>query len=169
MAVVTVKSNSVAGGDSPTPTKGNVQIGPRRLYEDASTVEVTNGDSIGSQYRLARVPSSARMSALLVKCDAITTAAADFGIYETAANGGAAVDADCFGSAVSIATAAAATPIDVLHESGVLDISEIEQPLWQILGLTKDPNKLYDVVATLTAAATGSGTLTLQAQYAVGN
>jgi hypothetical protein len=169
MAVVTVKSNSVAGGDSPTPTKGNVQIGPRRLYEDVATVEVANGDSIGSQYRMCRVPSSARMSALLVKCDAITTAVADFGVYETAANGGAAVNASAFGSAVALTSALVATPTDVLHESGVLDISEMEQPLWQVLGLTKDPNKQYDIVATLTAAATGPGTLTVQAQYAVGN
>jgi hypothetical protein len=169
MAVVTVKSTSVAGGDAPTPSKSSIQVGPRRVYEDASTVEVTNGDSIGSQYRMARVPSSARMSAVLVKCDAITTAVADFGIYEIAANGGAVVDADAFASAQALTAALVATPADVLHESGVFDISEIEQPLWQVLGLTKDPNKQYDIVATLTAAATGTGTLTVQVKYAVGN
>ena len=169
MAVVNVKSTSVAGGDNATPAKAGVTVGPRRLYEDVATVEVTNGDSIASTFRLARLHSSVRMSELKIKCDAITGAVADFGIYETAANGGAAVDADCFGSAVSLVAAIVASPSDVLHESGVLDISEIEQPLWQILGLTSDPNKQYDVVATLTAAATASGTLTAHVLYTQAN
>jgi len=169
MAVVTVKSTALLAGDLVPSSKSNVQVGPRRLYEDVATVEVTNGDSIGSQFRLHRVHSSVRMSQLLLKCDAITSAAADFGIYEIAANGGAVVDADCFASAQSIASAIVNTATDILHESGVLDISEIEQPLWQVLGLTKDPQKQYDVVATLTAAATATGTLTVHCRYAQAN
>ncbi|WKB53018.1 hypothetical protein [Eleftheria terrae] len=168
MAVVTVKSAAIIAADTPGG-KGGLTLGPRRLYEAVSTVEVTNGDSVGSQFRLARVHSSVRMSQILIKCDAITAAAADFGVYDTPQNGGLVVDADAFGSAVALATAIVATPLDVLHESGVLDIAEIEQPLWQILGLTSDPGKEFDIVATLTAAATASGTLTAHVRYAQGN
>lgn len=168
MAVVTVKSARISGRDSTPPSKGGLTLGPRRLYDEAATVEVTNGDSIGSKYVLATVPSHASMRELVLLCDAITSATADFGIYQTTQNGGAVVDADVFGSAVSLASAIT-TGTNVLHESGVLDISEIEQPLWQILGLTADPGIDYDIVATLTAAATASGTLTVRCSYAQSN
>lgn len=168
MAVVTVKSTRIAGRDSTPPNKGGTTVGPRRRYDDAATVEVTNGDSIASKFVLVSLPSSASLRELIVLNDGITSAAADFGIYRTTQDGGAVVDADCFGSAVSIATANT-TGTNILHESGVFDIAEIEQPLWQVLGLAADPVVMYDVVATLTAAATASGTLTVIASYGQAN
>lgn len=167
MAVVTTKSTTITNRDATPPSKGNLQQGPRELFEQVETLEVANGDSIGSKLIFFQIPSSARMSTMSLLCDAITSAAADFGIYRTTADGGAVVDADCFASAQSIATAIT-TGTNILHESGVLDISEITQPLWQILGLTSDPCVMYDVVATLTAAATAAGTVTLQVQYTQG-
>ena len=168
MAVVTVKSAQITGRDSAPPVRGGMTQGPRRLYDQVATVEVTNGDSIASKFILATVPSHASMRELDVYCDAITSAAADFGVYQTTQNGGAVVDADAFGSAVSLATANVVGN-NILHESGVLDISEMEQPLWQILGLTADPGIDYDIVATLTAAATATGTLTVRVTYAQSN
>lgn len=168
MAVVNVKSTAITGADATPPTKGTTMVGPRRLYEQASTVEVTNGDSIASVFRFARVPSNIRVSSLNLFCDAITSAAADFGVYQTAANGGAVVDADAFGSAVSLATAITIGS-NIVHESGVYDISEVEQPLWQMLGLTADPKIEYDLAATLTAAATATGTLTMLTRYSQSN
>lgn len=167
MAVVTTKSTAITNRDATPPSKGNLQQGPREVYEQVATVEVANGDSIASKLVFFSLPSSARLSALWLLCDAITSAAADFGIYRTTADGGAVVDADCFGSAVSIATAIT-VGTNILHESGVLDISEIEQPLWQILGLTSDPGVMYDLVATLTAAATAAGTVSVRLQYTQG-
>ena len=166
MAVVTVKSSLITARDS--GGKSSLSTGPRRRYDQADMVPVTNGDSIGSKYILGSVPSSASMRELVRLCTAITSAAADFGLYRTTADGGAVVDADLFGSAVSLATADA-VGTNILHESGVLDISKINQPLWQVLGLTSDPQLMYDVVATLTAAATASGTLAAVISYAQGN
>ena len=166
MAVVTVKSSLITARDS--GGKSSLSTGPRRLYDQADTVEVTNGDSIGSKFILGSVPSSASMRELVVLCDAITSAAADFGLYRTTADGGAVVDVDLFASAQSIATAIT-TGTNVLHESGNLDVANLAKPLWQILGLTSDPQLMYDVVATLTAAATASGTLSARISYAQGN
>ena len=167
MAVVTTKSTAITNRDAVPPSKGNLQQGPREVYEQVATVEVANGDSIASKLVFFSLPSNARLSALWLLCDAITSAAADVGIYRTTADGGAVVDADCFASAQSIATAIT-LGTNILHESGVLDISEIEQPLWQILGLTSDPGVMYDLVATLTAAATAAGTVSVRAQYTQG-
>lgn len=166
MAVVTVKSSLITARDS--GGKSTLSTGPRRLYDQADTVEVTNGDSIGSKFILGSVPSSASMRELVVLCDAIAAAAADVGLYRTTQDGGAVVDADLFGSAVSLATAIT-TGTNILHESGVLDIANLAKPLWQILGLSTDPQVMYDVVATLTAAATATGTLTARITYAQGN
>lgn len=170
MAVVTVKSSLITARDS--GGKSTLSTGPRRLYDQADTVEVTNGDSIGSKFILGSVPSSASMRELVILCDAITDgitpAAADVGLYRTTQDGGAVVDADLFGSAVSLA-AAITTGTNILHESGVLDIANLAKPLWQVLGLSRDPQVMYDVVATLTAAATATGTLTARITYAQGN
>lgn len=167
MAVVTTKSSAITNRDATPPVKNGLNQGPRAKYEQVATLELANGDSIGSKLILASVPSNARMSALWLLCDAITSGAADFGIYRTTQDGGAVVDADCFASAQSIATGITAGT-NILHESGVLDISELEQPLWQILGLTSDPGVMYDVVATLTAATTAAGTLTVRVEHTQG-
>lgn len=168
MAVVTTKSALITARDSTPTNKSSLQTGPRRLYEQVATVEVGSADSIGSKYVLFSIRSCDRVSALVKKSDAITSAAADFGLYRTTADGGAVVSVSAFGSAVSLATADV-TGTDITHESGTYDISEIEMPVWQFIGLTADPGLTYDVVATLTAAATAAGTLTVHCQYSQGN
>ena len=167
MAVVNTKAAAITAGDTAgTVAKKNLQAGV--LKECVGTLEAVSGDSIGSTFRLARVPSNARISRVLLSCDAITTCAADVGVYDIAAvNSGAAVDADFFASAQSLASALANT--DVTHESGVFGVEDVEQPLWQALGLTSDPGKLYDIVATLTAAAGSAGTVSLKVVYVDGN
>lgn len=168
MAVVTVNSTEIAGAVSIPPSKGSTAINARRVYEKVATVEIANGDSIGSTFRLVRLASNVRVSALLKYSDAITSAAADFGFYRTAQDGGLVVDADALGSAVSIATADV-VGTNIAHESGVYDISEAEQFLWQVLGFSTDPQAEFDLVATLTAAATAAGTLTVVARYTQAN
>lgn len=167
MAVVNTKAAAITAGDTAgTVVKKNLQAGI--VKECVGTLEAVNGDSIGSTFRLARVPSNARISRVLLSCDAITTCAADVGVYDIASvNSGAAVDADFFASAQSLASALANQ--DVTHESGVFGVEDVEQPLWQALGLTADPGKLYDIVATLTAAAGSAGTVSLKVVYVDGN
>lgn len=166
MAVVNTKASAVTAADAGTAVKKNLTAGV--LKECAGTLEAVSGDSIASVFRLARVPSNARISRVLLSCDAITTCAGDVGIYDVAAvNSGAVIDADFFASAQSLATALANT--DVTHESGVFGVEDIEQPLWQALGLSADPGKQYDIAVTLTAAAGSAGTVSLKVQYVDGN
>jgi hypothetical protein len=172
MAVEARKASAVTAADAGTAVKKNISAG--LLKESVGVVEVVNADSIASTYRLARVPSNARVSRVLISCDAITSAAADVGVYDIpAVNSGAAIDVDFFASAQSIATALSHT--DITHEADPADAGagygqgDVEKPLWQALGLTADPGKLYDIVATLTAAATATGTLALKVQYVDGN
>lgn len=168
MAVVTTKSTAVTNADAASQTNNSQKIAGGRLREDVGTLEAVSGDSIGSIYRLARVKSGSRISQVLLSCDAITTCAGDVGIYDIASvNSGAVVDADFFASAQSLATALVNT--DVTHESGVFGVEDVEQPLWQALGLSADPNKLYDIAVTLTAAAGSAGTVSMKVRYVDGN
>ena len=172
MAVVNTKAAAVTSSDAGTAVKKNLVGG--LLKESVGTLEAVSGDSIGSTYRMCRVPSNARISRVLLSSDAITTCAADVGIYDVASvSSGAVVDADFFASGQSLATALA--NLDVTHEADAADagagfgIGDVEKPLWQALGLTADPGKQYDVVVTLTAAAGSAGTVSLKVQYVDGN
>lgn len=168
MAVVNTKAAAITAGDT-AGTLAKKSLSGAILKESCGTLEAVSGDSIASVYRLARVPSNARVSRVLIGCDAITTCAGDVGVYDIASvNSGAVIDADFFASAQSLATAIVVNT-DVTHESGIYGVESVEKPLWQALGLTADPGKLYDIAVTLTAAAGSAGTVSLKVQYADGN
>lgn len=174
MAVVTVKSGQITSRDASPRTFANGANAGGLLREWVDTVEITNGDSIGSKYIFCSVPSNLRVSAVRLKNDAIsTTGAADIGVYRTTADGGAAVKAAAFASAVALQSASS-VPLDVTHEADPTDgnaddfgLADVAKPLWQVLNLSADPKVMYDIVATLTQAAGGSGTLSLSIQGAV--
>jgi hypothetical protein len=130
------------------------------LLSSSGLAAVTNGDSIGSTYRMSRIRSSDRVDTIRLANDAVLTAVADIGLYDI--NDGTVVSAAFFASAVSLAAASAGT--DVTFESGLLggSVSNGEKRVWEALGLTGDPYKEYDVTLTLTAAATGTGNALLR-------
>lgn len=161
MAVVALKSNQVTNADASPRVLNNGSTAGGVVHEFVATIAAANGDSIGSTYRFMRVRSSDRVSAVKLYCDAITSGAGDVGLYRTAADGGAVVDADFFASAQSIASAIT-TGTEIQHESGVYGIEDIELPLWSGLGLSADPGVDYDIVVTLTAATTAAGDVSLK-------
>lgn len=163
MAVVNTKASAITNADAITKPLNSRLVQRGNLLESVGTVEAANGDSIGSTYRFARVRSSDRVSSVLLFCDAVTSGAMDVGLYRTADDGGAVVDADFFASAQSIASAIL-TGTNITYEAatGPADVANIEKPLWQILGLSADPGLQYDIVGTLTAATTAAGTISLK-------
>lgn len=165
MAVVALKSTLVTNADAASLTMNDVTVDGGRLREAVATIEVTNGDSIGSTFRMFRVKSNWRISEILLQCDAITSAAADIGLYQTAANGGAVLDVDAYASAQSIATAITISPVDVSVEAR--DIANVAKKVWEDAGLTADSQRDYDLALTLTAAATATGTVTLKLRYVI--
>lgn len=164
MAVVEVKSTLITNADA-TPVVFNsprVDGGFERI--EVATAAITDTNSIGSTYRMFRVPSNAVMTDLRIYSPDIgTTTIADIGLY--AADGGAVVDADFFASAVSLKDGAL-NGTDVLHESAVFSIANSGKELWDALALTSDPGVFYDVTLTLTAAADATGTVKLIGRYA---
>lgn len=172
MAVVNKSSAALTARDA-TPsqtnsTQASTKVATGRVKESLGVVAVANGDSATSVLRFFSVLSSWRVSELLLSCTAITSAAADIGLYDLpTVNAGAVVDADLFASAQSLAAALDRT--SVLRESATVTVAKLEQPIWQLLGLSADPGKWYDVAATLTADATAAGDAALIGRFIDGN
>ncbi len=102
------------------------------------------------------------------------SSAADFGFYETTANGGgvakdlngSALDGDEIAASVNLHQTNAGA--DLTHQGAEESaIANGEKMVWQWLGLTSDPSKFYDVVATITVANSGGGNVKLLVRYTV--
>lgn len=166
MAVELLSSAAITNADATPVVFNNSRITRAPLQEAIGTKQVPASASIASIIRLCRIPSNARTSQVIYSGDAFdTTGAGDIGIYQTAANGGAVVDADFFASALLMTTALPNTVCT--HESGVFGVEDVEKPLWEALGLSADPMRDYDVAITLTAANGAGATpdVTLRVQY----
>lgn len=156
MAVVTRNSTKV-GTDltkgSSRPWSGN----PLHIIE--GRLESVNGDSTGSVYRLCTIPSDFVIDKIELASDALGgSCAADLGIYK--ALGGAVVDADEFGSAISLVSASGWT--QVTEETVPADIGKSMMPMWERAGLTSNDGQAYDVALTLTAASGADGTVAVK-------
>lgn len=166
MAVENLKSTHISNATATPVVLNTAPLGAgAQLHESAGTVTSAAAASSTSTYRMCRVPSNARISQVLLSNGAAgATGAADVGVYETNDNGGAAVDAGLFGSAVAIT--AAQNHLDVTYESGQYTLAESEKPLWEVLGKTKDTQREYDIVITLTADVVNATAMNLKVRFA---
>ena len=166
MAVVALKSVPITNRDA-TPrviNDGRLERGTSKSV----TGWVTTGaaDSIASIYTLLSLPSTAIVQQLYLTNGAVTSAAANIGVYRPTnldGTAGAVVSVSLFAAAVSLA--AAATNTDVTNQSTNYTIAKQDQPLWQAAGLTADPGGTLDISVTLTAAATASAIVKLLCFY----
>lgn len=160
-ATEAIKSTIITNADATPATINTAQLANGRERSMRGVVTATTTKDAGSTYRFFRIKSNDLVKQLLLdNASWGASCTADFGLYKTAADGGAVVDADFFASAVDMNTANRA--LDITRESGVITVANMEKPVWELLGLSADPQIEYDVVATLVAAtaATGAGCLT---------
>lgn len=161
-------SSTIISNRAATPRVANDPWTRAKLKSTgAGIIEGSTSEDSGDILSFFLIPSNAVVKQVLLSCDAIaSTGAMDIGIYQTADNGGAVVDADHFGSAVVLTSALKNS--DVTHESGVYGIEDKDKPLWEALGLSADPQIDYVVAGTLTADLGGAGTICLEAFYVDG-
>ena len=175
MAVVLGKSGVITNMETVPVVHSEAAKANATLKQATGTVELANGDSIGSVYKMCRIPSNAIVRRVLLYCDAITSGIADIGCYyaQPSRQGGAiasattglvAVDLDVFATAQAI-SAALSVGTDVTYEATAANIDKVETALWSLCGLTADPFVDFDVCLTLTAATTAAGTVSLAVQY----
>jgi len=164
---LTLKSVAITNREATPRVANDAGSGGAGIVREVSNyiASVTASLSITSIIRLVEVPSNCRISSIKLFSGAQTAGAFDIGLYRTNGDGGAVVDQDLFGSAVSCASAVAGT--DVILESGQTTIAEMHQPLWQWAGASADPKCMYDIcaVVTTTDVTTGTGALGVKVQY----
>lgn len=166
MAAANTKSTEVTNADATPQVKTHCSISHGRLHEKVATVEVAAADDTASVYRMARVHSSWRISELTMFNDAITSGASfDLGLYRTAEDGGAVVDANAYADAVTLVSASL-SGVQLLFEGGsAKGVEKIEQCVYQDAGLTTDPNLWYDLCFTGNTPGSGAGTISLRTRY----
>lgn len=167
MAEVHLKSGAITNATATPKVLNNANVDGGLLRAAVGTLETTASDDVSSTYRFVRVPSCARIHRVIFAADATgATGQVDIGVYQTAENGGAVVDADHFASALDPGGGAIAST-DVTHESGVNNIDDAAKPLWSALGLTSDPCRDYDIAATVVEDMADAATLTLKVEFVV--
>lgn len=157
MAIVDRNSTTIANLIATPPVALSPPRNAAALREVASIITPAADDTANSIGRFFRVPSNARVSQLLwSSADATTAGVVSVGLYQTAENGGAVVDADLF--ATLDLAGGPYNNLDITFESGEYTYAESEKPLWEVLGLTADPQREYDVAYTITTTFNGGPT-----------
>jgi hypothetical protein len=166
MAAANTKTAVITNLDATPPVKAPYALNGGVLREIPGTVEIAAADDTASVYRMARVHSSWRISQIIRFNDAITSGADfDVGIYDPADRGGAVVNVNTFADAVSL-TSGSVTGVSEMYESGGdIGVEDIEQRLWEMLGLAADPGLYYDLCYTGVTPGSGAGTLSVLVRY----
>ena len=168
MAVdLTLKSVQITNREATPRVLNDVGSGGAGIVREVygHLVSVPASLSVTSIIRLVEVPSNSRVTSVKLYSGAQGAGAFDIGVYRSNADGGAVVDKDLFGSAVSCASAVEG--VEQIRESGESTIAEMSQPLWQWAGMTSDPKAMLDIAAvvTTTDVTTGTGAMGLRVQY----
>lgn len=166
MGTANTKCTSVTNLDATPRVMNPLYLMGGILREQVGTVEIAAADDNGSVYRLGRVHSSWRISEMTLFNDAITSGSVfDVGLYRTAEDGGAVVDANAFADNISL-TSASLTGTQLLNESGsAVGVEDIEQLVWEMAGQSSDPDVWYDICFTGDTVGSGAGTISLRTRY----
>ena len=142
--------------------------GQGRLMEAVGVCTPAADQADDTIMRMCRVPSNCRISQVLLNAaDATTGGAIDIGVYQTEDNGGAVVDRDLFAGALAL-TGGPFNNSDQTYESGEYTHAESDNPLWEVLGLSADPNIEYDICCVVETVFNGGPTVVgLKVRYAV--
>lgn len=156
--MATVKSTWITNATATPRVFTNTAVSVGTVREAVGVATVSASQPSADIIRFVRVPSNARISEVLLSTgDAVTAGAIDIGVYQTDDNGGAVVDADLFASALAL-TGGPFNNSDQTFESGEYTYAESGKALWEVLGLSSDPGREYDICATVTTTFNGADT-----------
>lgn len=152
MAVVNSKSAEITALDASPNTLSSGRTHTVKNREVLSSVVAADDD--GSVYRVHRVRSSQTFYGIVKTNTAITSGTDyDFGLYRTAADGGAVVVKDAIVDGVTMASAIA-VPTAPAHVANV-----IGKKYWELAGLSSDPCVDYDLCWTANTVGSADGSI----------
>lgn len=179
MAVVTTKSTQLTNRDATPRALTDPFIGAGSTTEGYGWVTANAGDSIGSFYKMMQVPSNCRLTSLRLACANLGTGVTvDVGAFYPPVipqGGGQFLNGALAGTLVGgvssqiapglAASAAIASFQDVISTAN-MSLAQQEMPLWQMLGLSADPEVSFDIGYVVRGAAVGTtGQIAMKAIY----
>jgi len=177
MSVEALKSTSITNLDASPIIANTTGEGAAGIqYVQSEYVTVSASASVGSTYRMIRVPTTVKLKELILESEAMGAGAINLSVYYSdsttdgtaVANQGVIVPTtgdQFFASDVNLASAQ--NNVQVMNESGNNPVSNRNVPFWSALGLTADPGGFFDIVAVVhtTAITTGAAKLGLRLTY----
>ena len=177
MAVVTVKSSQITNADSLPVVLSNPYLAGGGDIEEVANCVTGATDSAGSVYLYTAVPSGARILDIGVMNDANTSGTSyKCGVYllptdpsaAGASNAVVVANSDTiFFSAVTMASARNTWTYTyfpaIAGSSGA--VSNVEKRVWELLGLTADPLKIYRIGIAAVTPGTAGGNMALRVAY----
>tara|TARA_R100001594_G_scaffold723_6_gene2863 strand:- start:491 stop:988 length:498 start_codon:yes stop_codon:yes gene_type:complete len=148
------------------PVKNDSQQlhGVKRVAQ--GTIALASGDlSASDTVMLAPVPTNASITSIKLfndDLDSGTTNTCDVGLWTTAV---AAVDDDCYASAITDLRGAVVTGTEVAFEAR--NINTMGQKVWEDAGQSSDPGGVYYVGLIFDAAGDTAGDLSFIIEYVV--
>lgn len=175
MAVENLKSPGITNLDASPPVANTAGEGaPAHQYSNFDYATVSALASVGSTYRILRLPTTAKIKSLVLESEAMGAGAFDISVYysdspyegSNPATGVVPTTGSQF-FANSVNCAAAVSPTSVLNQAGNNPMANRNKPLWSALGLTVDPGGSFDIVAVVdtTAVTTGAAKLGLRVDF----
>ena len=163
MAVVNTYSTPATNHKSANNEKNPTTATEGVTYTSSATVAVAAADDDGSKFYMLPVFSSWSIKHIWVYNDAIADATAyDVGLYTTAATP-VAVDADCYATDVTMASARTTAPIDAAYEAR--NITAVNQRVYQDGSVTTDPGVWYWLTLTADTVGSAAGDITVIVEY----
>lgn len=175
MATFNIKSTVITNRDATPKVLTDDIVSGGEVRESEGFIQTAgSADGAGSFYRIAQVPSNARVTNIMFQADALGSGAAlDVGVYWPtfipvgagllASNQSLVINTQLFASALG--ASAATTPLEIINQSTNNTIAKQEQCIWQAAGLTADPGIDLDIVVRVQTAIAAQGYIGLKVKY----
>lgn len=178
MTTEALKSNSITNLDATPIVRALTGEGGEAMLRAVNdNVTFTTGQTSGSTYRLVRFPRNAHVKHVYLNLDAevttftveINVAWSDAADGTTASNQGtvpqiSSANNELFGSSVDLHDVL--TPTDyVAGNTTNFPAGSRNEPLWEVLGYTQDPQGFFDLYLVTTATNSGSAAVEAEVQY----
>jgi hypothetical protein len=168
MAIVQYKGQGYVNAVAfQSPQKDFAEAVDKNIY---SLAAIANGDSIGSQFYIGRVPTDARLlfhnSLILTSANAGLTS-----VSVGLANPAQDISSPPAGAGLMIAAGALANAVNMAAANS-FNLGPATgnwfKRFWQLAGLAADPGGYFDVIATLNTASGAASTMEAFLQYVRG-
>lgn len=178
MGVVNTNTTELDNVEASPPVANQVHNIHGRVRIKTGFVTVADADSDTSTFRFFRVRSSDSIKSIEVRTSQAFTSGTDWdcGLYTI--NAGAVVDSDLYCDGATLAVAAPTVP-HVIAVSPWTDmrfgdattaiLSDINNMVWEDLGLSADPQLEYDLVLLANTIGSQGGILQMTVLYTAGD